>query len=349
MPPIPVLLKTGRPANRPVIEPNNRLVDKFGRVADDLRISVTDRCNLRCVYCMPASDMRWLDRTDLLSFEEIERLVRMFVGLGVGTVHITGGEPLLRPNLADLVAAIADIRPRPEIAMTTNGVLLARHAADLAAAGLDRVNVSLDSLDSERNSKITRRDDLQRTIDGLDAAKAAGLEPVKVNCVIIRGTNSDEIEAFVEFGRSRGYTVRFIEYMPLDAGGAWSKADVFTAEEMLDSIAAAGHEPSPDVRDPTASAQSFLLDDSHDIGIIPSVTAPFCGTCNRLRITADGGFRTCLFALDETPLRPMLRGGASNATIADAVSAAVWQKWAGHKIGRHDFVRPDKSMSQIGG
>ncbi|MFN8104413.1 MAG: GTP 3',8-cyclase MoaA [Acidimicrobiia bacterium] len=325
------------------------LVDTFGRVADDLRISVTDRCNLRCMYCMPADGLPWLPRKELLTFEEITRLARIFVGLGVRTIRITGGEPLVRHGLVDLVGMLAEVDPRPELALTTNGVLLSEWAGPLASAGLDRVNVSVDSLRPDRNLEITRRPDLERTLAGLEAACDAGLTPVKVNCVVIRGTNDDEIADFATWAEEHGYQVRFIEYMPLDADGRWVEGDVFTAEEMLETLGEAGFRPRRrDVaeRDPAAR---YSLGDDGEVGIIPSVSAPFCSSCNRLRITAEGALRTCLFALDETDLRGPLRAGAEAGEIEALVRKAVWGKWEGHHIGRSDFERPDKSMSQIGG
>lgn len=325
------------------------LVDAFGRVADDLRISVTDRCNLRCMYCMPADGLPWLPRQELLTFEEITVLAGIFVGLGVRTIRITGGEPLVRHGLVDLVGMLAALEPRPELALTTNGVLLPELAEPLARAGLDRVNVSVDSLHADRNFEITRRPDLERTLAGLDAAQDAGLAPVKVNCVVIRGTNDDEIADFAKWAHEHGYQVRFIEYMPLDADGRWVEGDVFTAEEMLETLGQAGFRPrrrDDTERDPAAR---YSLGDDGEVGIIPSVSAPFCASCNRLRITAEGALRTCLFALDETSLRDPLRAGASDAEIEAMVRKAVWGKWEGHHIGRPDFVRPDKSMSQIGG
>ncbi len=351
-------------APRPLDTADRQLVDTFGRVADDLRISVTDRCNLRCVYCMPADGMDWLPRSELLSYEEITELAGVFVALGVRTIRITGGEPLLRRDLPELIARLAALEPRPELALTTNGVMLGEQADALAASGLDRVNVSLDSLRRERNLALTRRDDLDRTLAGLEAAKAAGLEPVKVNCVVIRGTNADEVGEFAEFARDNGYIVRFIEYMPLDADGSWSETDVVRAEEMLDSLSEAGFGPTalnsptrhgssdPATRygiGPNETTDSADQGPGGEIGIIASVSAPFCETCNRLRLTADGGFRTCLFALDEINLRDPLRRGAGRRELVEMIRSHVHAKWAGHMIGKEGFRRPDKSMSQLGG
>jgi cyclic pyranopterin phosphate synthase len=324
------------------------LRDTFGRVADDLRISVTDRCNLRCVYCMPADGMRWLPRAEILTFEEIERLARVFVSLGVRTIRLTGGEPLVRQDLPELIGRLARLDPRPELSLTTNGILLAQHAAALKAAGLDRVNVSLDSLRDERNLAITRRPALDRTLAGLAAARAAGLTPVKINCVVMRGVNDDELAEFAALARTKGYVVRFIEFMPLDAEGRWREHDVVSAREMLDSLAAAGEAVEKvDSAGPDPASRYRLR--QGEIGIIASVSEPFCASCNRIRLTAEGALRNCLFALDETDLRAPLRSGATDAQIEVLIRETVWRKWAGHHIGRPDFVRPAKSMSQIGG
>lgn len=331
------------------------LVDGFGRVADDLRISVTDRCNLRCTYCMPAAGLPWLPRTDILTFEEIARVAGLLVGAGVKTIRLTGGEPLVRRDLVHLVEMLAALEPRPDLALTTNGVLLAEAAASLAAAGLDRVNVSLDSLRRERYEKITRRDELDRTLAGMEAAAAAGLTPVKVNMVVMRGTNDDELVDFARFARDEGYVVRFIEYMPLDADGRWTSDDVVAAEEMLETLAAAGVETEGFADESPEPATRYSIEDrakgtrAGEIGVIPSVTAPFCDRCNRIRLTAEGGFRTCLFALEEVDVRGPLRAGADDDEILALLRKAVAGKWAGHKIGSPDFQRPGKSMSQIGG
>jgi cyclic pyranopterin phosphate synthase len=325
------------------------LVDSYGRIADDLRISVTDRCNLRCVYCMPADGMRWLERGELLTFDEIERLVAVFVRLGVRTVRITGGEPLVRRGVVDLVARLARLRPRPELALTTNGVLLAPLAAALADAGLDRVNVSLDSLRPDRAAAITRRDSLAATLAGCAAATAAGLRPVKINCVVQRSVNDDELVDFARFARTEGYVVRFIEYMPLDADGRWRREDVVAATEMLAALEEAGEHPDALDRDDRVDPAARYRIGDGEIGVIPTVTDPFCASCNRLRVTSDGGLRTCLFAHDEVSLRDLLRAGADDTTVEAAIRDAVAAKWAGHAIGTPVFVRPTKSMSQIGG
>ena len=324
------------------------LVDGFGRVADDLRVSVTDRCNFRCTYCMPAEGMEWLPRSEVLSFEEIARLVRVFAGLGVRTVRLTGGEPLLRRDLEVLVAQLG-ATGLSDLSMTTNGFLLAGKAEALAGAGLRRVNVSVDSLLRHRFESMTRRDALDAVLEGLAAAERAGMSPIKLNCVVIRGTNDDEVLDFARFARATGYEVRFIEFMPLDADEAWSRDQVMSSDEVRQVVDRTypllrqdgGREP----------ARSYRFADGAPgrVAVIPSVTAPFCATCNRVRLTADGQFRTCLFSLEETDLRALLRSGANDADIASAVAAAVSGKWAGHSIGEATFSRPGRSMSMIGG
>ena len=324
------------------------LIDTFGRVADDLRVSVTDRCNLRCTYCMPPEGMQWLPRAEILSYEEIDRLVGIFTSLGVHTVRLTGGEPLARRDLPVLVEMLA-ARSVPDLSLTTNGVFLAEHAAPLARAGLRRVNVSVDSLLRHRFAEMTRRDVLDQVMDGLGAADAAGLQPIKLNCVVVRGTNDDEVVDFARFSRETGYEVRFIEFMPLDADQAWTRDAVVPSHEVLDRIDAVypiepiEHGPEP------ATMWRFRDGARGAIGVIASVSEPFCSSCNRIRITADGQFRTCLFAMEETDLRALLRHGATDDEIADAIQGAVAGKWAGHKINDADFARPARSMSLIGG
>jgi len=324
------------------------LIDTFGRIADDLRISVTDRCNLRCTYCMPAEGMKWLPRTEILSYEEIDHLVGVFMSLGVHTVRLTGGEPLARrhlPVLAEMLAA----RGVPDLSLTTNGVFLAEHAGALARAGLKRVNVSVDSLLRHRFAEMTRRDALDQVMDGLRAAEAAGLQPIKLNCVVVRGTNDDEIVDFARFARDTGYEVRFIEFMPLDADETWTRDAVVPSREVLARIDEV-FPLEPIQHGPEPATMWRFRDGAHGaIGVIASVSEPFCASCNRIRITADGQFRTCLFAMDETDLRALLRGGASDNDIADAIRRAVAGKWAGHKINDADFARPARSMSLIGG
>jgi len=326
------------------------LLDQFGRAGTDLRISVTDRCNFRCVYCMPPEGLDWLPREEVLTFEEIVRIARVLVAAGVDTIRITGGEPLARTDVEQLVGMLATEFPQVDLSMTTNGYRLAQKAEALAAAGLRRVNVSMDSLRAETFHAMTRRDALSKVLEGLEAAAAAGLKPVKVNAVMVRGVNDGEAVDFARLARDRDYHVRFIEYMPLDAGHQWTRAQVVPSAELLDSIqaafpveavATAGAEP--------ATTYRFADGAPGSVGFIASVTEPFCESCNRLRLTADGHFRTCLFAIDETDLKTPLRAGAGDAEIESLVRAAVWKKWAGHHINQPDFVAPERSMSQIGG
>jgi len=325
------------------------LVDTFGRVADDLRISVTDRCNFRCTYCMPAEGLAWLPKEQILTFEELTRLLGLFVKLGVRSVKVTGGEPTVRADLPVLVRMFRDAAPDLDLSMTTNGVLLERLAVSLAGAGLDRVTVSLDSLVQHRFEEMTRRDALERVLAGIRAAEAAGLVPIKINCVVIGGTNDSEVVDFAEWSREHGHTVRFIEYMPLDAQHAWERAKVVPSGRILEAIDAVfplvpvgpDHEP--------ATSYRFADGAPGGIGVIGSVTEPFCDTCNRLRITAEGEVRACLFALDETDLRGPMRAGATDSELEALIRADVWGKWSGHRINHPDFVQPERSMSAIGG
>jgi cyclic pyranopterin phosphate synthase len=325
------------------------LVDTFGRVADDLRISVTDRCNFRCTYCMPAEGLAWLPKSELLTFEELTRLLGIFVGLGVRSLKVTGGEPTVRADLPNLVRMFRGVGPDLDISITTNGVLLDRLAEPLAEAGIDRATVSCDSLLRHRFAEMTRRDALEKVLAGLRAAEGAGLTPIKINCVVIGGTNDDEVVDFAGWARETGYEVRFIEYMPLDADHAWERAKVVPAARILAAIDAVhplqreGHENQP------ATSYRFADGAPGRIGVIPSVTEPFCDTCNRLRLTAEGQFRNCLFALEETDLREPLRAGASDDELAALIRQGVWSKWSGHRINHPDFVQPERSMSMIGG
>ena len=326
------------------------LVDGFGRVATDLRVSVIDRCNFRCTYCMPAEGLPWLAREEVLTAGEIERLVRLLVEAGIHEVKLTGGEPTVRPDLPDIVRRLRAIDGTLELSLTTNGFLLDRLAAPLAEAGLDRVTISCDSLLRHRFAEMTRRDALNRVLAGLRAAEAAALRPIKVNCVVIGGTNEDEAVGFAELARRSDVEVRFIEYMPLDAERRWERAKVVPSAVLRDRIHAAhplvpanGHDPQP------ATVFRFADGAPGRVGFIASVTEPFCETCNRIRITADGQLRACLFSLGETDLRTPLRAGASDGELEALVRAAVGAKWAGHRIDHPDFVRPDRSMSMIGG
>jgi cyclic pyranopterin phosphate synthase len=325
------------------------LVDGFGRVADDLRISVTDRCNFRCTYCMPAEGLRWLPRSELLTFEEMTRLLGLFVRLGVRSLKVTGGEPTIRTDLPTLVRMFRGVGPDLDISITTNGMLLDTLAAPLAEAGVDRATVSCDSLLRHRFEEMTRRDALDKVLAGLRAAEDAGLVPIKINTVVIGGTNDDEIVDFARWARETAYEVRFIEYMPLDAQHAWEREKVVPGARILAAIDAV----YPLVADaPDAEpARGYRFADGAPgrIGVIASVTEPFCDTCNRLRLTAEGQFRTCLFALDETDLRGPLRAGASDDDLEALIRAAVAAKWSGHRINHPDFVQPARSMSAIGG
>jgi GTP 3',8-cyclase len=325
------------------------LIDRFGRVADDLRISVTDRCNFRCTYCMPAEGVAWLPKSELLTFEELTRMLALFVRLGVRSLKVTGGEPTVRADLPVLIRMFREVGPELDISITTNGMLLDRLAAPLAEAGVDRATVSCDSLLRHRFAEMTRRDALDRVLAGLTAAEEAGLRPIKINTVVIAGTNDDEIVEFAGWARATGYEVRFIEYMPLDAQHAWERAKVVPAARILDAIDAAYPlETASHLAEP-ATTYRFADGAPGAIGVIASVTEPFCDTCNRLRMTAEGAFRTCLFALEETDLREPLRGGASDDELATMIRAAVWDKWSGHRINHADFVQPERSMSMIGG
>jgi cyclic pyranopterin phosphate synthase len=328
------------------------LPDSFGRIATDLRVSLTDRCNLRCAYCMPPEGLDWLPKTDQLTDDEVVRLVRIGVErLGIREVRFTGGEPLLRRGLAGIVARTAALRPRPEISLTTNAIGLERTAGTLRAAGLDRVNVSLDTLRPETFRKLARRDRLPDVLDGLAAAAKVGLRPVKVNAVLMRDLNDDEAAPLLRYCLDRGYELRFIEQMPLDAQHGWKRAEMVTAEEIL---AALGREFTLTPDDPrqrgSAPAEAFLVDGGPArVGVIASVTRPFCGTCDRVRLTADGQVRNCLFARSESDLRGPLRAGADDAELAAAWRRAVAVKLPGHGINDPSFLQPDRPMSAIGG
>ena len=325
------------------------LVDSFGRVADDLRISVTDRCNFRCTFCMPAEGLEWLPKTEILSFEELTRLLALFVRLGVRSLKVTGGEPTVRADLPTLVRMFRDVGPELDISITTNGLLLDRLAQPLADAGLDRATVSFHSLKPHRFAEMTRRDSLDKVLAGLKAAKAAGLWPIKINCVVMAGTNQDEVVSFAGWARETGYDIRFIEYMPLDAQHAWEREKVVSGAWILEEIQA--HYPLRAETHGNEPAASYGFADGAPgrIGVIPSVTDPFCDTCNRLRVTAEGQFRNCLFALEETDLREPMRSGADDAELERLIRENVAGKWAGHKINHPDFVQPARSMSMIGG
>ncbi|CAN5575498.1 GTP 3',8-cyclase MoaA [soil metagenome] len=327
------------------------LVDAYGRVATDLRVSLTDRCNLRCSYCMPPEGLEWLPGPELLTDDEIVRLVSVAVAEGVREVRFTGGEPLLRRGLVGLVAAVAELRPRPRLSLTTNGIGLARIAGPLRAAGLDRVNVSLDTLQPDVFLRLARRDRLADVLTGLAAARAAGLVPVKVNAVLMRGVNDGEAVELLRWCLHEGYELRFIEQMPLDAQHGWHRADMVTAAETLDRLSAAFDlRPEGEQVRGSAPAETWLVDGGPGrVGVIGSVTRPFCGSCDRVRLTADGQLRNCLFAREESDLRAPLRAGADDAELARLMRAALGAKRAGHGIDDPMFLQPSRPMSAIGG
>ncbi|CAN3130760.1 GTP 3',8-cyclase [Mycobacterium sp. smrl_JER01] len=330
------------------------LVDTFGRVATDLRVSLTDLCNLRCTYCMPAEGLDWLPNQQKLQPAELIRLLTIAVTrLGITSIRFTGGEPLVVPHLEDVVAATAALRPRPEITLTTNGVGLAKRADGLKRAGLDRINVSLDTVDPARFAAITRRDRLGDVVDGLRAARDAGLNPVKVNAVLDPVTGLDDVVPLARFCLEHGYQLRVIEQMPLDAGHNWQRERALSADDILGTLRA--HFTLTSDPRPRGSAPAELWQ-VHEgsrllgrVGIIASVSAAFCSTCDRSRLTADGQVRNCLFAREETDLRVLLRSGADDAALEAAWRAAMWAKAAGHGINDPDFVQPDRPMSAIGG
>ncbi|MFL6133909.1 MAG: GTP 3',8-cyclase MoaA [Nocardioidaceae bacterium] len=327
------------------------LVDRFGRTATDLRVSLTDRCNLRCSYCMPAEGLDWLPNEDVLTDDEVVRLITIAVErLGVREVRFTGGEPLLRRGLADIVRRTAALRPRPETSITTNGLGLTHTARTLADAGLDRVNVSLDTVRRDDFHTITRRDRFDDVVAGLEAAAAAGLGPVKVNAVLLRGINDDQAPELLQWCMDRGYALRFIEQMPLDAQHRWSRDSMITADEIFASLGTQFVlEPAEEPRG-SAPAEIFTVNGGpHTVGVIASVTRPFCGDCDRVRLTADGQVRNCLFAREESDLRGALRADADDETIADRWRAAMLTKRPGHGIDDVSFLQPARPMSAIGG
>ena len=332
------------------------LADRFGRVATDLRVSLTDRCNLRCTYCMPEEGLAWLPREQQLTDDEVNRLIRVSVEmLGIREVRFTGGEPLLRRGLLGIVRAAAELEPRPTLMLTTNGIGLDRLAEPLRDAGLDRINVSLDTLDPERFQALTRRDRHADVLRGLRAAASAGLTPVKINTVLMRGINEDEAPELLKFALAYGYQLRFIEQMPLDAQHQWDRHTMVTADEILAALEPFDLLPDPVSRG-TAPAETWLVPGHVDaageparVGVIGSVTRPFCGDCDRTRLTADGQVRNCLFATEESDLRKLLRGGAGDDEIAEAWQVAMRGKRAGHGIDDPSFLQPARPMSAIGG
>jgi cyclic pyranopterin phosphate synthase len=327
------------------------LLDRYGRVATDLRVSLTDRCNLRCTYCMPPEGLDWMPADQALTDVEVGRLVRIAVEqLGVRQVRFTGGEPLLRRGLERIVHDITSLRPRPKVSLTSNGIGLARRAAALADAGLDRVNISLDTLRPERFKEISLRDRLSDVLDGLSAAAATDLHPVKVNAVLLRDVNDDEAIPLLRYCLERGYQLRFIEQMPLDAQHGWERSNMITAEEILHRLNTEFQlEPDSEERG-SAPAERFLVDGGPAVvGIIGSVTRPFCGDCDRTRLTADGQLRSCLFSQGETDLRGPMRSGADDGELADLWRNTMWRKAAGHGIDDPGFIQPTRPMSAIGG
>jgi GTP 3',8-cyclase len=337
------------------------LIDPYGRTVRDLRISITDRCNFRCTYCMPEEGMKWLPREEVLTYEELARVASICVDhFGVDGIRLTGGEPTMRAHLPILVQKLAVLQvpadassPRAgkpiDLAITTNGATLRLIAQELRNAGLARINISLDTLKKDRFFEMTRRDELEHVLDGIDAAIDAGFSPVKINAVVQRGINDDEIVDLATFGRDKGIEVRFIEFMPLDASGTWENAQVFSQEEIVAAISKVYPLELMPARGAAPADRWRYLDGKGTVGVIPTVTKPFCGDCDRVRLTADGQFRTCLFATNEFDLRVMLRNGADDDAIAAEIQRAVGTKWAGHNIGNVTFVRPRRSMSQIGG
>jgi cyclic pyranopterin phosphate synthase len=338
--PVPSLCGLSSPA---------RLVDTFGRIHNNLRISVTDRCNLRCTYCMP-EEVTFMDRSELLTFEEIAKFVRVAATLGIDKIRLTGGEPLMRRDLPRLAAMLVVIPGIRDVGLTTNGLQLAELAQSLYDAGLRRVNISLDTLNPERFRQLARRDGLDRVLAGIDAARRAGFVPIKVNAVIIRGVNDTDVVSLAQRARDDGWEMRFIEYMPIGAE-SWERDRVFFGHEILDAIerGVAPLQPAGDY-DPHAPAMDFVYADGKGrVGLIASVSRPFCTSCNRVRLTCDGKLRNCLFALDETDVKGLLRGGADDSRLAEAIRTSVAAKWEGHEINTARFVKPQRTMHAIGG
>ena len=327
------------------------LIDTYGRLHDNLRVSVTDRCNIRCFYCMPEEGVQFVARGEILSFEEIERFVRAAVKLGITKVRVTGGEPLVRRGLPVLIRKLSSIAEITDLALTTNGVLLAEQAGSLYEAGLRRINVHLDTLDRQRFMTIARRDEIDKVIGGIEACRRLGYDPIKLNAVAVKGLTEPDIAPLARFGRENGIEVRFIEFMPLDAQGLWLRDKVLTADAILEVLA---REVAPLVeipdRDPRAPATEYRYTDGvGKVGFIASVSRPFCENCNRIRLTADGKLRYCLFAMEETDVKEALRNGASDDEIAGIIRGVVRAKWEGHEINTSRFVAPPRPMYSIGG
>ncbi|MEZ5940216.1 MAG: GTP 3',8-cyclase MoaA [Planctomycetaceae bacterium] len=332
----------------PEFEP---LTDSFGRVHNNLRISVTDRCNIRCFYCMPAENVQFMHRRDLLSFEEIEQFVRYVAPLGVNKLRLTGGEPLVRQQLPTLIRMLAAVPGIKDIGLTTNGILLAEQAEELYSAGLRRLNVSLDALNAQKFEEITRRTGYEKVREGILAAQRVGFAPIKINAVSIKGVTEDEIVPFGHFARETGCEVRFIEYMPLDADNQWERDKVLFASEIIDVLRreVGPLEPVPNGQPNAPSTDFVFADGIGRIGVIPSVSQPFCDQCNRFRLTADGKLRNCLFSLDEVDIRELIRNSRPESEIVAAVRNSLASKWAGHKINSADFQQPQRPMHSIGG
>lgn len=324
------------------------LVDQFGRQATDLRISVTDRCNYRCVYCMPAH-VEWLPKPQILNFDEIEFLARLFVKEGVREIRLTGGEPLVRRDLHVLVSKLIQIPDLKDISLTTNGFFLKDQAQELHSAGIQRINVSLDTLKPERFKEITGNDSFDRVMQGIEEAKIVGFKPIKINCVAIRGFNEDEILDFLNWGKSNDLQIRFIEFMPLDGDHKWNPTRVLTQMEILEKAKELGVIESVSEEGAAPASKFTYSEGQASFGIIPSVSRPFCANCSRIRITADGKFRTCLFAIEETDLKAPMRAGASIEELTQMIRDSVYHKWAGHKINDADFEQPARAMYAIGG
>jgi len=328
------------------------LVDSYGRRIKSMRISVTDKCNFRCTYCMPAEGLPWLKKAEILSFEEIVRIARIAVSLGIEQIRLTGGEPLVRRDVPELVRQLHTIEGLRSLSITTNGILLKQQARALAEAGLTRINVSLDSLQREKFAKLTRRDQLDRVLEGLEELqKYPSIHPVKINAVAVRGFSEDEVLDFVRFARDKAYVMRWIEFMPLDADQLWRKEDILTGGEIK-SIIEAAYGPLVPITssNPSETARRYTFSDGiGEVGFINPVSEPFCASCDRIRLTADGQLRTCLFATEETDLRAILRSGADDDVVAATIRQAVWHKELKHYIGDKRFKRANRSMSMIGG
>lgn len=329
----------------------SELKDTFGRAHDNLRISVTDRCNIRCFYCMPEEDVKYAPREEILSFEEIERFARVAATLGITKLRVTGGEPLVRKDLPVLIEKLCSIPGIRDVALTTNAVLLEKYAQPLYDAGLRRLNVHLDTLDRERFHKITRRDDLGKVLAGIEAAQRVGFERIKINAVAVKNLLEPDIVPLARYGREQGIEIRYIEFMPLDSQGLWARKNVLSADEIIETLS---REIAPLIevpdRDPRAPATEYRYADGvGSVGFIASVTRPFCLNCNRVRLTSDGKLRYCLFAIEETDVRALLREGASDEEIAATIRETVSKKWIGHEINSAKFVAPPRPMYAIGG